>query len=163
MLKCSKAISRMKLRRKSAPDTLRPLLKELQKVIQLAVPILTTQEGRTIISGITVLCQKIAKWAETATGGEHEDTRLSKVGICPMLGLRLMTILKFKEILKALLNQVIMSCGHCICASIAQRTFELCYPRLIIRSSQQSGWEEGEEVILGAIVSHAILLLNFLV
>ena len=92
ILKCSKAISRMKLRRKSAPDTLRPLLKELQKVIQLAVPILRTQEGRAIISGITVLCQKIAKWAETVAGGEHEDTRLSKVGNSSMLGLRSMTV-----------------------------------------------------------------------
>ena len=81
----------MKLRRKSAPETLRPLLKELEKVIQLAVPILTTQEGRAIISGITVLCRKIAKWLETATGGECEDTRVSKVGICPVLGLRSMT------------------------------------------------------------------------
>lgn len=92
MLKCSKAISRMKLRRKSAPDTLGPLLKELQNVIQLAVPILTTQEGRAIISGITVLCRKIAKWAETVAGGEHEDTRLSKVGSSPMLGLHTMTV-----------------------------------------------------------------------
>ena len=79
MLKYSKAISRMKLRRKSAPDTLRPLFKELQAVIQLAVPTLTTQEGRTIISGIAVLCQKTAKWAETVAGTEHEDSQLSKV------------------------------------------------------------------------------------
>ena len=71
--------------------------------------------------------------------------------------------IKFKESLKGSLNWVIISCGNCICASIAQRTFELCYPRLIIRSSQQSGWEEGEMVILDAIVSCAILLLNFLV
>ena len=70
----------MKLRRKSAPDTLRPLLKDLQAVIRLAVPTLTTQEGRAIISGIAVLCQKTSKWAETVAGGEHEDTRLSKVG-----------------------------------------------------------------------------------
>jgi len=82
----------MNLRRKSAPDTLRPLLKELQKVIQLAVPVLTTQEGRAIISGITVLCQKIAKWAETVSGGEREDTRLSKVGINPTFGQRSMTV-----------------------------------------------------------------------
>ena len=80
------------MRRKSAPDTLRPLLKELQKVIQLAVPILTTEEGRAIISGITVLCRKIVKWTETVAGGEHEDTRLSKVGSSPMLGLRSMTV-----------------------------------------------------------------------
>ena len=92
MLKCSKAISRMKLRRKSALDTLRPLLKELQKVIRLAVPTLTTHEGRTIISGIAVLCRKIAKWAETMAGGEQEDTRLSKVGSSPMLKRRSMTV-----------------------------------------------------------------------
>ena len=75
----------MTLRRKSAPDTLRPLLEELQKVIRLAVPMLTTQEGRAIISGIAVLCEKITKWAETVT---EADTRLSKVGSSPMLGLR---------------------------------------------------------------------------
>jgi hypothetical protein len=159
----TKAISRMKLRRKSAPDTLKPLFKELQIVIQLAVPILTTQEGRALISSFTILCRKIANWAETVAGGEHEDTRLSKVGSSPTLGLRPMTVYKSKAILKGLLIQVIISCGHCICASIAQRTFELCYPRLVIRSSQKSGWEEGEEVILDAIVSHAILLLKFLV
>ena len=80
------------MRRKSAPDTLRPLLKELQKVIELTVPILTTEEGRTIISGITVLCRRIAKWAETVAGDGHEDTRLSKVGNSPMLELRSMTV-----------------------------------------------------------------------
>ena len=82
----------MELRRKSAPDTLRPLLEDLQKVIQLAVPILTTQEGRAIISGIIILCRKTAKWAETIAGGEHEDTRLSKVGRKNMLGLRSMMV-----------------------------------------------------------------------
>ena len=82
----------MKLRRKSAPDTLRPLLKDLQKVIQLAAPILSTQEGRAIISGITILCRKTAKWAEIIAGGEHEDTRLSKVGRKNMLRLRPMIV-----------------------------------------------------------------------
>ena len=94
ILKYTKAISRMKLRRKSAPDTLRPLLNQLQKAIQLTVPMLSTHEGRAIISGITVLCRKIAKWAETVAREEHEDTRLSKVGNSPMslLGLRSMTV-----------------------------------------------------------------------
>lgn len=81
----------MKLRRKSAPDTLRPLLNELEAVIRLAVPTLTTQEGRAIISGIAVLCQKVAKWADTVAGGEHEDTRISKVSSSPPFGLRSMT------------------------------------------------------------------------
>jgi hypothetical protein len=82
----------MQLRRKSSPDTLRPLLKELQAIIRLAVPKLTTQEGRAIISGIAVLCQKTVKWMETVSGVEHEDSRLSKVGSHSMLGLRLMTV-----------------------------------------------------------------------
>jgi hypothetical protein len=81
----------MKLRRKSAPDTLRPLLNELEAVIRLAVPTLTTQEGRAIISGIAVLCQKVAKWADTVAGDEHEDTRISKVSSSPLFGLRSMT------------------------------------------------------------------------
>ena len=142
----------------SAPYTLRPLLKELNVVIQLIAPALTTQEGRAIISGVTVLCQKTAKWAEVVGGGDHEVTRISKVSSSLLLALRSMTVHDFQEILKDLLNQVVISCGHCIRASIAQRTFEVCYPRLTIRSSQQSGWEEGEGVILGAIVSHTILV-----
>lgn len=122
------------MRRKSTADTLRPLLKELEAVIRLAVPTLTTQEGRAIISSTALLCQKTAKWVETVVGGEHEDTQMSK------------------DILKGLLNQAIISCGHCIRASIAHRTFEICYPRLVIRStSPKSGWEEGEKVILDAI------------
>ena len=80
------ALHRMKLRRRSAPDALRPLLKELQAIIQLAVPTLTTQDGRAIISGVTLLCQNTAKWAETIAGDEHEDTRLSKVGNSPQAG-----------------------------------------------------------------------------
>ena len=145
----------------SASDTLRPLLKELNVVIQLTAPTLTTQEGRAIISGITVLCQKTAKWVEVVGGGDHEDTRISKVNSSPLLALRSMTVYNLQEILKDLLNQAIISCGHCIRASIAQRTFEVCYPRLTIRSSQQSGWEEGEGVILGAIVSLTILVSMF--
>ena len=76
--------------------------------------------------------------------------------------LRSITVKNFQEILKDSLNQAVTSCGHCVRASIAQRTFELCYARFIIRSSQQPGWEEGEKVNLHAIVSHAILLLKFL-
>ena len=60
----------------------------------------------------------------------------------------------FQEILKSLLNQVIISCGHCIRTFISQRTFELCYPRLITPSSQKFGWEEGEKVVLNVLVSH---------
>ena len=82
----------MELRQKSPPDTLRPLFKELQKAIQLTVPILSTHESRAIISGITVLYQKIAKRAETVAGDEHEDTRLSKVGNSLVLVLRSMTV-----------------------------------------------------------------------
>ncbi|KAF8805834.1 hypothetical protein BYT27DRAFT_7103611 [Phlegmacium glaucopus] len=136
------SISRMKMRRNSAPDILRPLLKDLQAVIQRAAPTMTTQEGRSIISGIAMLCQKTTRWAETVVGDKHEGTQTSK------------------EILKGLLNQAIVSCGHCIRASVAQRTFEVCYPRLTIRSSQQPGWEEGEKVILDAIEVYSILGCN---
>ena len=83
------------MRRKSAPDTLRPLLKELKAVIQLAASALTTQEGRAIISGISVLCQKIAKWTEIVAGGEHDDTRISKVTRKPLLGLTFNDSIRF--------------------------------------------------------------------
>ena len=39
-------------------------LDTIQGVVRFAIPTLTTQEGRAIISGIAVIWQKTAKWAE---------------------------------------------------------------------------------------------------
>ena len=54
--------------------------------------------------------------------------------------------------MKHLLNQTLTAYAHCIRLSAAQRTFEQCFPRLTIKPSVGAGWEEGEKVVLEALV-----------
>ncbi|KAF8147764.1 hypothetical protein K438DRAFT_1910519 [Mycena galopus ATCC 62051] len=54
-------------------------------------------------------------------------------------------------ILQALLDTAVSECSHCIQSSIAQRSFEVLYPRLTIRSSVSLDWEDGEKAIEDAL------------
>ena len=54
--------------------------------------------------------------------------------------------------MKNLLDQILTTYAHCIRSSVAQRTFEQCFPRLTVKTSVGAGWEEGEKVVLEALV-----------
>jgi len=70
----------MKLRRKTASETLKPLFEELERIIDLASQRLTREEGRSILVSVTRLAQAAGTWAEDMTPATApEDFAASKV------------------------------------------------------------------------------------
>lgn len=69
----------MKLRRKTASETLKPLFEELERIIDLASQRLTREEGRSILVSVTRLAQAAGTWAEDMTATAPEDFAASKV------------------------------------------------------------------------------------
>lgn len=58
----------------------------------------------------------------------------------------------YQALLKSLLDCTIDSSANTIHSSLAQRTFELYFPRLTIRSALETDWEDGHEAIQDATV-----------
>lgn len=58
----------------------------------------------------------------------------------------------YQELLKSLLDCTIDLSANTIHSSLAQRTFELYFPRLTIRSALETDWEDGHKAIRDAIV-----------
>ncbi|KAJ7603574.1 hypothetical protein FB45DRAFT_960179 [Roridomyces roridus] len=123
------AIPRLALRKKSASDTIRPLLLQLESSIQLAGSRFSRDEGRQVIATVSQLCSTVAAWAK--------DDAAACQGIA-----------------KELLETTLSSCAQCIQSSLAQRSFEELYPRLTIRSTVLPGWEDGERPIQEALTVH---------
>ncbi|KAF7350353.1 hypothetical protein MVEN_01340000 [Mycena venus] len=131
---CNSAIPRLKLRKKSPSETIRPVLSQLQSTIQLAGSRLGRNQGRETIISVSQLSQNVISWA---TGLKSEDAAACQ------------------EILKSLLDTAVSECSHCIQSSLAQRSFETLYPRLTVRSTISLGWEGGEEAIKDALTVYS--------
>ncbi|EDR06734.1 uncharacterized protein LACBIDRAFT_299557 [Laccaria bicolor S238N-H82] len=127
------SIPRLKLRKKTAPDTLRPLLTELENVNVMAGPTASTEQGRALISATASLVKRAAQWVKDISDAREEDA------------------LGCTKLMKILLDQTLTAYAHCIRSSVAQRTFEQCFPRLTVKTSVGAGWEEGEKVVLEAL------------
>jgi len=69
----------MKLRRKTASETLKPLFEELERIIDLASQKFTREEGRSILVSVTRLVQGAGAWAEEMSATASEDFAASKV------------------------------------------------------------------------------------
>ena len=69
----------MKLRRKTASETLKPLFEELERIIDLASQKITRDEGRSILVSVTRLAQAAGTWAEDMSATAPEDFAASKV------------------------------------------------------------------------------------
>ncbi|KAJ6608302.1 hypothetical protein B0H10DRAFT_1996587 [Mycena sp. CBHHK59/15] len=130
------AIPRLKLRKKSPSETIRPLLSQLESTIQLAGPQLDRDQGREIISATAKLTFNFFSWA---TGVNPDDA------------------VPCKEILSRLLDCSITAFSHCIRSSLAQRSFETLFPRLTIRSTVEPGWEAGEKAVSDALAAYSSL------
>jgi hypothetical protein len=59
---------------------------------------------------------------------------------------------KIQDILGSLLESTLSACANSIRSSLSRRTFGNCFPRFASLSLPESGWEEGENVIVDAIV-----------
>ncbi|KAF9482730.1 hypothetical protein BDN70DRAFT_892362 [Pholiota conissans] len=113
------AVPRMKLRRKSAANTIEPFFGDLEETLHAASPLATKAESRSIISGISNLSSSTLQWVLSNTDS-NED------------------IVACKIIISKLLNRSLLSFNQGINTDIAQRTLEEYYPRLAFRSRRQS-------------------------
>ncbi|EDR02088.1 uncharacterized protein LACBIDRAFT_332712 [Laccaria bicolor S238N-H82] len=67
------SIPRLKLRKKTAPDTLRPLLTELETVNLMAGSTASTEKGRALISAMASLVKRAAQWVKGILDAKEED------------------------------------------------------------------------------------------
>ncbi|KJA26965.1 hypothetical protein HYPSUDRAFT_63726 [Hypholoma sublateritium FD-334 SS-4] len=140
----SSAIPRIKLRHKTASDTLRPLLDELENVASLASSHSTQNEACDILSSISKLSINIDKWvASNATDGSKDDRATCKA------------------IIGGVLDRSLLICRHGLHTSIAQRTLEKCFPRLASRSATGTSGGSGESAVMEWLDAHHSLGFQF--
>ncbi|KAF9459714.1 hypothetical protein BDZ94DRAFT_990885 [Collybia nuda] len=137
------AVPRLKLRHKTAFETINPLLAELQEIIPSMVSRATCEEGRALITSVSQVLNNILKWITTSISIKDDESLL------------------FKGLLKSLLDCTIDSFANMIHSSLAQRTFEHLFPRFTIRPALEAGWEGGREAVQDAI--HAYQALGFFI
>ncbi|KAF8621780.1 hypothetical protein AX15_007516 [Amanita polypyramis BW_CC] len=128
------AIPRLKLRRKTTSETLRPLISDLEKAIRVHGEACTTVQGRTIIDRTSNFVEAVNKWAKHATDNSEEQSVCSAT-------------------LMNLLTTCLVVCAHSIRSCAAQRAFATYYPRLIVNSTLETDWEGGEQTIQHAVQS----------
>lgn len=140
----------MTLRRKSAADTLRPLLEELGTLVGLVTSKATRSQGLALLSGILALVKEVGQWSDTVDREKPDDLKACKVRL--PFHYHAYTLKISKAILNNLLDRSLLACEHFIKANIAQRTLEDCYPRLAIRSRTSGDWHEGAETMSKLLV-----------
>jgi hypothetical protein len=73
----SLAIPRMKLRQKTAFETVSPLIVELEGIIPLAGARSTREESRALIFGVSHLANRVVSWVKTRV-----DVKESEILAC---------------------------------------------------------------------------------
>ncbi|KAJ7096637.1 hypothetical protein B0H15DRAFT_920983 [Mycena belliarum] len=134
----SAAIPRLKLRKKSSSETIRPLLSQIASVVNLAGPLLSRDQGREIICNVSRLSLNVLSWAMDGPD-----------------------LASCQDVLWSLLDTAVSACSHCIQSSLAQRSFEELFPRLTIRSTVAPGWEGGANAVKEALAVYSALGRNF--
>ncbi|EPQ53522.1 hypothetical protein GLOTRDRAFT_116948 [Gloeophyllum trabeum ATCC 11539] len=125
-------IPRLEVRRRTPLDTLRPVLSGLDDALSLAVAHADKRQGRDIIAAVARLVGEATRWVRTKSV-EHEDE-----------------IVACNKILKSLLDSTLEGYQASIDSSLAQRTFQQYFPRLVFRSATRQGWEAGEQALQAA-------------
>ncbi|KAF9564517.1 hypothetical protein CPC08DRAFT_741429 [Agrocybe pediades] len=127
------AIPRLKLRRKSASETIKPLFEELRTIVDMAVPKALKNETRVLLGNITDLVRRVGEWSQRNNALNKADQEA-----CAIL-------------MRRLLENSVSTCSQKLQTDIAQRTLEKCYPRLAVRSKVSPDSEEGQRVVLDTL------------
>ncbi|KAJ7596497.1 hypothetical protein C8J56DRAFT_288592 [Mycena floridula] len=136
------AIPRLKLRKKTVSETIRPLLADMQSTLETSSHRISRDLGREIIIAVSTLAQALAAWANDQPDVEEAELSVTR------------------EILKALLDATITAYSSCIQASVAQRTLQQCFPRLGPRVVPAKDWEAGADAISKALETYSALNWN---
>ncbi|KAF9048204.1 hypothetical protein BDZ89DRAFT_1057777 [Hymenopellis radicata] len=135
----SAAIPRVKHRQKSPQETLMPIVTDLASTMSFAGSHANTNEGRAVIVASSNFVRKAHDWVLSKPDLPSDDRHACQA------------------LLKSVLDSTITTYSPYLHASLADRTFVRCYPRLSFRTKLESGWEDGADAISNALSSYDAL------
>ncbi|KAH7924912.1 hypothetical protein BV22DRAFT_474169 [Leucogyrophana mollusca] len=134
---CTAFVPRLKLGKRTAYTTIAPLVSDLQRLISSAGVPVSRNQGRQLINDAARLVKVLYIWA-TSSSSLTETTQT-------------------KELLINLMNAAVSTCSSWIQSTLAARLFEARFPRLVLSSAVEAGWEEGDQAIVHALDALAAL------
>ena len=137
------AIPKLKLRRKSASETIKPIFQELGSIMDLSVHNATMNEARSLLSNVINLARRTAEWNQEVNNSNEVDKEACRA------------------LLGRLLGTSISACEHQVQSDIAQRTLEKCYPRFAFRSQVRPDSEAGKRIMFDVLVSFCLLSTSY--
>ncbi|KAF8485679.1 hypothetical protein JB92DRAFT_3025282 [Gautieria morchelliformis] len=136
---CCESIPRLQLRRRGPADTLRPLLTQIGVALETVAPLARGDEGKNIIYSVLHLIRPSVPWVSRNT---HPDDPHSQAAMDLLLNLLYSTLTAYASHIRA---------------SLAQRTFEMYYPRLVLHTNVDPTSEAGKELMQNAAEMARIL------
>ncbi|PPQ63456.1 hypothetical protein CVT24_004988 [Panaeolus cyanescens] len=133
------AIPRLKLRRKSALETIRPFIQELEGAIKLVAVQANRETALSLLTSISRLSNKFVIWLNSINLNGDEDLN------------------NCKAIIETLLDRTLIAFSNSIQSQIAQRTLEKRFPRQTVPSSDRYNWQPGEESVRTILESYKLL------
>lgn len=137
---CTAAIPRLRLGKRTPFQLAGPIVLDISSLVPFTAQDATEQEGRLLIREVAGLVRALQLWASPSAS---EDD----------LG-------QMKKSLRDLLDATIVACVSSIQASLSIREFERLFPRLVVKSALQKGWEDGQRAM--AEVQDALAILGTL-
>ncbi|KAH7910146.1 hypothetical protein BJ138DRAFT_141100 [Hygrophoropsis aurantiaca] len=123
----SLSFPKLKLGKRTAYTIIAPVLSDLQFCVGSLGRSASKDQGRGLIYGTASLAKSLYSWV--AVSGLPAD------------------IEQTKDLLVRLIDATIFACASSIQSFLAARLFEARFPRLVISSSIESGWQEGEQSV----------------
>ncbi|KAI6010136.1 hypothetical protein EDC04DRAFT_813901 [Pisolithus marmoratus] len=124
---CTTAIPRLRLGKRTPFQLAGPIVLDISSLVPSAAQDASQREGRLLLREIACLVRALQPWA-SASASEDD------------LG-------QIKKLLRDLLDATVVACVSSIQASLSVREFERLFPRLIVKSVLQKGWEDGQRVM----------------
>ncbi|KAF9054247.1 hypothetical protein BJ165DRAFT_1522789 [Panaeolus papilionaceus] len=133
------AITRIKLRRKPARETIQPFIQEVETTIKVAAPRCNRVESLAVITSVSHLSDKIVAWCNEVLADQDTEATMCK------------------EMIKVLLDCTLIAFSESLQSFIAQRTLEQLFPRHTIFSSSRYKWQQGENAVQRVLSSYRLL------
>lgn len=134
------AIPRLKVGKRTPFQLAGPIVRDIGSLVPITAQDATKQERQLLIREVAGLVRALQLWA-SASASEDD------------LG-------QMKKSLRDLLDATIVACVSSIQASLSIREFERLFPRLVVKSALQKGWEDGQRAM--AEVQDALAILGTL-
>ncbi|XP_006455730.1 hypothetical protein AGABI2DRAFT_187913 [Agaricus bisporus var. bisporus H97] len=109
---CCSAIKRLKLRKRTASETLQPLLSNLRRAMEAISVRVKSDDAKVLMGDIESMVSAMSKWVGNLPTIDDEESR------------------KCRSLLKSVLDDALVLFRHHLGYDTAQMAFETCFPRL---------------------------------